>query len=120
MANTYQQEAIDAAADIKEAGWPVTFYTPATSGGGRDPATGDPLPDTPRVEIKGHGLVFGYKANDVDGTTIQRQDAYVLYTGAKPTNGMFFDDANGKKWTVQHSEPLAPTVATILYKVQIR
>lgn len=119
MANTYNKEAIDAAADIKDAGWPVTFYAPAVTGG-QDPATGDPLPDTPRVEIKGNGLVFGYKANDVDGTTIQRQDAYVLYSGSKPTNSMYFDDPNGKKWQVQHSEPLAPTVATILYKVQIR
>lgn len=119
MSRTYEPQANRAEAAIKKNGAPVVFYTPAVAGGAH-PATGEPIPDTPRVERKGAGLVFGYKAAEIDGAAILTGDAYVLYSGQKPDKDMLFDQGNGTQWRVVSPEPLEPTSVTILYKVQVR
>lgn len=119
MSRTYEAQARSAQRAIEKNGYPVVFYMPAVSGG-THPATGAPIPDTPRVECFGDGLVFGYKAGEIDGGEILMGDAYVLYSGEKPDKDMLFDQATGTQWRVISAEPLAPTSVTILYKVQIR
>ena len=119
MSRTYEAQAQSAQRAIEKNGYPVTFYTPAVTGG-TNPNTGDPIPDTPRVERSGDGLVFGYRAGEIDGGAILMGDAYVLYSGEKPDKDMLFDQATGKQWRVVSAEPLAPTNTVILYKVQIR
>jgi hypothetical protein len=116
---TYEKQAQAAQRAIEKNGSPVTFYTEAVAGG-VDPNTGMPTTGTPRVEKTGNGLVFGYKAGEIDGVSIQKQDAYVLYVGEKPELDMYFDQGNGKKWQVKYVDVLAPTSVNILYKVQVR
>lgn len=118
MSRTYEPQAKRAKAAIEKNGAPVVFYTPAIAGG-THPATGEPIPDTPRVERKGSGLVFGYKASEL-GDKILSGDSYVLYYGEKPDQNMLFDQGTGTQWRVVSAEPLAPTSVTILYKVQVR
>lgn len=115
MAETYQRQADLAARLIKDKGRPVTFYTEGgtewTDEGVEVPVVGD--------SVTGDGLLLRYKAGEIDGTLIQSQDAYVLYSGTKPDNNMLFDHG-GRTWTVITSEPLEPTSVVILYKVQVR
>lgn len=80
---TYDKQAQTSQRAIEKNGAPVTFYTEAVAGG-VDPNTGMPTAGTPRVEKTGNGLVFGFKAGEIDGVSIQKQDAYVLYVGEKP------------------------------------
>jgi hypothetical protein len=115
MAETYQRQAALAARLIKAKGEPVTFYkTGATV---TDPFGNETT--EPTVTATGDGLLLRYKANDIDGTVIQTQDAYVLYYGERPANNMNIDHG-GRTWAVVTSEPLQPTEAVILYKVQVR
>jgi hypothetical protein len=115
MAETYQRQAALAAKLIKDKGAPVTFYkTGATV---TDPFGNETT--EPTVTAVGDGLLLRYKANDIDNTNIQTQDAYVLYSGERPTNDMNIDHG-GRTWVVKNSEPLQPTSTVILYKVQVR
>lgn len=115
MAQTYEQDALDAYNDIKEAGQPVSFYIEGKIGYND---VGEEITIAGET-AEGHGLLFSYSANLVNGTTIQAQDAYVLYAGDRPSNGMLLDHG-GRTWSVITSEPLQPTSAVILYKVQVR
>ncbi len=119
MARTYEPQAASARKAIAKNGYQVTFYKEGVAAG-VDPATGIPTAGAARVERVGDGLVFGYKSNDIDGVSIQKQDAYVLYVGEKPDLNMYFQQANGKLWQVKSVDTLAPTVSNILYKVQVR
>jgi hypothetical protein len=115
MAETYQRQAALAARLIKDKGAPVTFYkTGATV---TDPFGNETT--GPTVTATGDGLLLRYKAHDIDNTNIQTQDAYVLYSGERPTNDMNIDHG-GRTWAVVTSEPLQPTSVVILYKVQVR
>lgn len=115
MANTYEKQATRAAAMITKAGQAVRFYKETS---GSDPITGEDVA-TVESEVNGFGLVFGYSAGEIDGTVIQKQDAYVLYTGDSPSKGMNMDHG-GRTWLVESTEPLQPTSSLILTKVQIR
>lgn len=115
MAETYQKQAELAARLIRSKGQPVTFYF---NGGTRYDNLGNEITTTGET-VAGHGLLLSYKAGDIDGTIIQSQDAYVLYSGTKPKNTMVYQHG-GREWTVISSEPLQPTTAVILYKVQVR
>lgn len=119
MSRTYEPQAQAAQKAIAKNGYPVTFYKEGVSAG-VDPATGIPTTGTARVERAGDGLVFGYKSSEIDGVSIQKQDAYVLYFGEKPDLDMFFQQANGKLWQVKSVDTLAPTFSNILFKVQVR
>lgn len=115
MAETYQRQAELAARLIKSKGQPVTFYF---EGGTEYDNLGNEITTTGET-VAGHGLLLNYRAGEIDGSIIQSQDAYVLYSGAKPKNTMLYDHG-GREWTVINSEPLQPTSAVILYKVQVR
>ena len=115
MAETYQRQAALAAKLIKDKGTPVTFYKTGAT-------VSDPFGNEttgPTVTATGDGLLLRYKAHDIDNTNIQTQDAYVLYSGERPTNDMNIDHG-GRTWAVVTSEPLQPTSVVILYKVQVR
>jgi len=115
MPTTYEKQAATAQRLIKKFGQSVTFYT---VGGTEYDDFGNETTTTGET-VTGDGAVFGYSANQIDGTTIQSQDAYVLYYGDKPDNDMLIDHG-GRTWTVVNSDVLQPTSAVILYKVQIR
>lgn len=115
MAETYSRQAALAARLIKAKGEPVTFYKTGTTV--TDPFGATTTTET--VTAVGYGLLLRYKANDIDGTVIQTQDAYVLYYGDRPSNNMNIEHG-GRTWAVVTSEPLRPTSVVILYKVQVR
>ncbi len=116
MAETYQKQADSAARLIKKAGMPVTF---SAAGGSVPKYDEDGNLVTSTDTATGHGVFLRYKSNLALGTSIQTGDQYVLYSGAKPDNGMTTTQG-GRDWVVVTSEPLTPTTVNILYKVQVR
>jgi hypothetical protein len=78
MAIDYEDIRLDVEEAIEDAGFPAIVFTPALVND--DDEWGDPVADTPAVEI--HGIstpIFSFKTADVDGNNIKFGDGYVYF-----------------------------------------
>ena len=93
--------------------------TGTSSSGEYDPATGEVITPT-TSSVTGVGALFGYNANEIDGTIIQSGDSKLtLYTNGSPEIGMT-TVLNGSTWRVESIDTLAPAGEVVYYVLRLR
>lgn len=103
---------------IKENGQPLVIYREETQAG-TDPATLEPIPGTPRVEIPGDGVKLNYKLREIDGDNILKSDCKLLWNGSKPERDMLVD-IDGETWSIVDIDPIQPAGVEVMFTLQLR
>lgn len=118
MAFNYQATAATARTLITRFGKTATFTLAGQSGSGTDPF-GNPVSSTPDTNYAGVGVFLAYSTREVDGSTIERGDLRIVYSGVRPVlNATVSHD--GETWRVINVDPLTPANDNVLYTIQVR
>lgn len=118
MAFNYQATANTARSLITRFGKTKTFTLAGQSGSGTD-QFGNPISGTPDTTYAGVGVFLAYSTREVDGSTIERGDMRVVYSGVRPVlNATVVQD--GDTWRVINVDPLTPANTNVLFTIQVR
>lgn len=120
MSDLYTRMAITTLIQIEEKGRNVTLVSPAS--GGYNPNTGVYTPPV-SSEKTVKGVFTSFKANEIDGEKIRRDDRRILIASASLTTEPKTTDKikdNGLELSIVNVETVMPGNVPLLYKVQVR
>lgn len=134
MAQTYDQERIEALATMQEDGFEVTLIKKGTGGSGELDGWGNPIPSTPDDEFVGFGIVTGFSAYYVAQGIAKAGDAKLIFcpleynqdyidlcqTISGSSDAQIFAMVDGEQWRVIAMDEVKPTSVQVLAKFHLR